>query len=683
MTQDSLLVEVGCEELPFSSIRQTAKAIEENIRGALTCDQMTYTSLRSVYTPRRIAIIIEGLILMQPDSEKIRKGPKLEQAFQGGVPTTAATGFARSCGVGDVGELVDEGEGRLIHRELAKGLATSKWLMDKLPKLISHLPGIQTMRWSEGDECFPRPVHWLTVVLGQDVIPIEVLKSKASDVSYGHRFHAPGLIRVKPSNYFETLKKCFVIADDKERRLKVQQSIKECLPKSMTCLEDDELLDEVNALVEWPRAFLGRVEDKFLSLPSAMLIAVMKTHQKSFAVTDDEGVLQPFFIGVNNIDTENLKQVVKDYECVMHARLEDAYFFYHQDLKKSLNDHAKGLGSVVFQDKLGSLQDRVKRVGKLAKGLHYLINEGDEVDFEQLYSLSKADLMTCSVYEFPELESIIGEHLALNQGLDKLTASIIRTSSMPKFANDHLPNTLVSQCLSMAEKIDAIVGFIGIDQMPTADKDPFGIRRSAIGCLRLSIEGTMRVDLRQAILLSLETYKSVDFANKDTEEQVLVFIFERLKSWCHQHKIPVSVYHSVKAMNLSSLYDASIRMKAAIEFMKLPEAETLIMAHKRVSQILKKSELASKTFIEGHLVEQAEIELWKEMQLMDKDIIPRLENQDYSQVMHRLAQCKPFIDNFFDKVMVMSENKKLRDNRIALLSKLENQMSSVVYIGLL
>ncbi|HJN37341.1 MAG TPA: glycine--tRNA ligase subunit beta [Gammaproteobacteria bacterium] len=678
-----LLIEIGCEELPFSSLQKTAKTIEENIRQALEQDSLSFSSIRSLYTPRRIAVLIEDLIGMQPDKEITRKGPMLQKAFQDGKAMPAALGFARSCGVAEVNDLIDKSENRLIHHSWVKGQSTQEWLINKLPKLLTSLPGIQTMRWGDGDECFPRPVHWLTVVFGQEIIPVEALKSKASDRSYGHRFHSPQDIQVNPANYLDKLQENYVLVDQQVRQKHIQDGIQHCLPKSLKVVKDNGLLDEVTTLVEWPQVFLGRLEEKFLSLPSAMLIAVMKSHQKSFAMVNDKGEIQPYFLGVNNIETENIKQVTKDYESVMHARLEDAYFFYQQDLKKPLAEHAKGLKTVVFQEKLGSLVDRVDRVGKLAAGLYGMVKQDETPDFDKLYRLSKADLMTGSVFEFPELESIIGEHLALDQGLDKSTATIIRTASCPKFANDLLPDSLIAQCLSMAEKIDAIVGFIGIEQTPTADKDPFGIRRAAIGCLRLSIEGGLKIDLRSAIRLSLDTYSQVTFSNKDVEDQSLNFIFERLQSWCRQHDVPIAVYHAVQAKRLNNLFDAYARMQAAITFMEFPEAETLIAAHKRVSQILKKTEWTSIDFSEKHFVEQAEKDLCTELKRVDEQLVSMLERKEYSKVMQYLANYKPLIDAFFDQVMVISEDKALRENRLGLLGKLEQQMSSVVCINLL
>lgn len=687
MNKQDFLLEIGCEELPARFLKRLSKDLSDVTSRAFTDENLSFDSIKTYVTPRRLAILVNELNADQTERKLERHGPFVKDAYdKDGTPTLACIGFARSCGIA-VDQLqkqeTPKGE-RVCVVTTQPGLPATEVLGPLVEKALKKLPLPKPMRWGSGDLLFLRPVKWVVMMLGKTLIDATILGQKTTTKTQGHRFHYPKSITItEPKSYNETLyTNAYVVADFEKRREIIESRIKQAAAPDKVVI-DPKLLDEVTGLVEWPVALKGGFSENFLKLPRDILITSMKTHQKCFPVENADGKLQPYFILVSNIESKDPKKVISGNERVIHARLSDAEFFYQNDLKTPLSDRLKTLDSVVFQQKLGTLGDKVKRLTKLSGYIAKTI-DADTDTVKQGAQLAKCDLVTEVVFEFPNLQGIAGYDYAIHDKVAKKTADIIKEHYQPIFSGDTLPNSKESACVALADRLDTLVGIIGINKKPTGDKDPFGLRRSALGIIRILIEKSLDMDLTKLVHQAVKTY-AVELPNKNVEDNVCQFILERLKYWYTGNDIPVGVFDAVLSTNTTNLLDFNKRIKAVLEFQKLPEAEALAAANKRVGNILKKQNKLSipKSINAKHLSEPAEETLAALLKEQASKVAEFYDKQDYTKALTTLACLKEPIDDFFDNVMVMDKDEKKRNNRLALLARLRELFSKTADISVI
>lgn len=679
------LVEIGTEELPGKNLSTLAQCFCDGIKSGLTQAELSHGSVSWYATPRRLAVIVNALTTQQPTRNIVRLGPNKQAAYnQNGEATPAAIGFARSCGV-ELAEIAiketDQGE-RLYFEQQQPGAATQQLLAGIVNEALKKLPIPRPMRWGSNDTEFARPVHWIVMLFGQDVIKDKILGLTPSPESYGHRFHRPGPIAIKePATYTQQLLEAKVVADFNQRKETIRKQIHACAEKIGTPIIDEALLDEATALVEWPVALLGKFDAKFLVVPQEALICAMQVHQKSFAVRNDIGELLPVFITISNIESSDKQTVIVGNERVIRARLSDAEFFFQEDIKHSLESFTEFLKTVVFQTKLGSVFEKTVRIGQLAHAIAKEINANPQ-DTERAARLAKADLMTQMVGEFPELQGIMGYYYALLGKEPRHVALAIREHYLPRFAGDTLPTTLEGCALSLADKLDTLVGIFGVNQAPTGDKDPYGLRRAALGILRITIEKKLSLDLRQLVTAAINDYHG-KLPNHNVLEDTLSFILERLRTWYSAQGISSDIFAAVHARFPTNPLDFDERIKAVQHFKSLPEAKSLAAANKRVSNILKKQtnnlEKVNPTLFE----DAAEKNLAALMAEKQNEIATLSQSGDYQRALTTLATLQSPVDQFFDQVLVMTDNTSVRDNRLLLLSQLRNMFLQIADISLL
>lgn len=685
VSERDFLVEIGTEESPAKMLPNLASIFCEGIKNGLAQAELKHESLVWYATPRRLAVIVTGLTTQQPDRHIVRMGPAKQAAFnQQGEPTQAALGFARSCGaeLKDIAfKATDQGE-RLYFEQQQAGAATRTLLAGIVNEALKKLPIPKPMRWGSGDTQFIRPVQWVVMLFGQDVIQDFVMGIVPAQNSYGHRFHHPGSIVIKePSTYKGQLVDAKVMVDFNQRKNTIREKIQECASQFGNPVIDEALLDEVTGLVEWPVALLGNFDPKFLVVPQEALISAMQVHQKSFAIQDKVGKLLPYFIAISNIESTNKKSVIQGNERVIRARLSDAEFFFTEDIKHSLEHFVSQLKSVVFQAKLGSVFEKTTRNKQLAHKIAQLIQAGP-AEAERAALLAKADLMTQMVGEFPELQGIMGYYYALLEKEPTNVALAIREHYLPRFAGDGLPETLEGCALSLADKIDTLVGIFGVNQAPTGDKDPFGLRRAALGILRVTIEKKLSLDLRQLLEVAISHYH-VKLPNENVLEDTLNFIVERLRTWYSTQGISADIFAAVHARFPTNPLDFDGRIKAVQHFKTLPEAKSLAAANKRVSNILK-NQTNNQEKVNPQLFESdAEKNLANLVQRKQAEITTLYQAGNYHQALTELASLQTPVDQFFDTVLVMAEDPKLRDNRLLLLSQLRNMFLQIADVSLL
>ncbi|MDP1573521.1 MAG: glycine--tRNA ligase subunit beta [Coxiellaceae bacterium] len=686
MKQD-FLFEIGCEELPPHTQRNLSRALQEQFSQVLSDTQLSFAHIKVFATPRRLAVLIQGLATTQSAQTMERQGPAVQDAFdKNGTPTLMCLGFAKSCGV-SVDQLIEKetpkGK-RLVCICEKPGLETKIVLPELLIKVISKLPLPKPMRWGNHTTAFIRPVHWVIALFGDELIHTEILGKKTTRDTFGHRFMHPKAIRItKPSDYATQLyTQGFVIADQDMRKNAIRKQINTVLAQHQTAIVDDNLLNEVTGLVEWPVVLKGSFDSAFLSVPKECLMTAMETHQKCFPVIDQYQQLLPYFILVSNIASKDPDAVIKGNERVIRARLSDAAFFYQQDCKSKLSDKLEKLETVVFQDQLGNLGEKMKRISTLAEFIATQVN-ADASIATRAATLSKCDLMTGMVSEFPDLQGTMGYYYALREKESENTAIAIRDHYYPKFSGDGLPTTLEGCCVAIADRIDTLVGVLGIGKFPTGDKDPFALRRAALSILRIIIEKNIAINMVTLLEKSQKLYGAM-LTNKNAAKDVFDFMMTRLKSWYLDKNISVEVFESVLARAPQSLLDFDQRVKAVIQFQHLPESVSLAAANKRVNNILKK--LDKKTFKKPNpaLFElDAERELEKQL-LARKVVVDALyDNADYENALTELSILKQPIDAFFEHVMIMVDDAKKKENRLALLSSIRELMTKVADISLL
>ena len=675
MSTRDLLVEIGTEELPPKALTKLSDAFAAGIEANLKEANIEFGKVNIYATPRRLAVLINDVSESQPDLDVEKRGPAIKAAFdESGNPSKAAQGFARGCGV-EVSELetmsTDKGEW-LVFRAQEKGKATVELLAAMVDQSLAKLPIPKRMRWGESTAEFVRPVHWVVMLFGHDVIDAEILGIKSGRESRGHRFHHPENINLQsPDDYVHRLKSPGYVMVDRDERMQIIKLQAEQAAEKLggKALIDEALLQEVNGLVEWPVAVTGDFDKEFLQVPAESLISSMQDHQKYFPVVDSNDALMPHFITISNIESKNPAKVKEGNERVIRPRLGDAKFFWEQDSKKKLETHIESLDKVVFQAKLGSVGDKSRRVAKIAESIANELGENAE-HARRAGLLCKCDLMTEMVYEFTDLQGIMGRYYAMNDGEAQEVADALDEQYMPRFAGDKLPAGKTGQILSLADKLDTLLGIFAIGQKPTGEKDPFALRRAALGALRILIECKLDLDLRSLLLHAADGFgDQVD--GKKAIDDVIGFMIDRLKVYYTSQNISVDVYDAVQALKPTRPIDFDRRIHAVNEFRKLDEAESLAAANKRIGNILRKVKGDVPNLIRIDLLEEsAEKHLNEQLQKMLSDVTPQLEAGEYADALKQLAGLRDPIDAFFDQVMVMADDEALKHNRIALLNQL-------------
>ncbi len=687
MTKQDFLFEIGCEELPPKALKKLAVSLHDSIADSLKNFSLEFKDSEWFATPRRLAVRFSQLDTAQADKQVEKLGPAVKAAFDDeGNARPAATGFARSCGV-ELPEIsrkqTDKGE-RLAYLAEVKGQSTTRLLPDMLKKAITQLPVPKAMRWGDSNFQFTRPVHWILTLLGEEIVPFELFGLSASDKSYGHRFHAPQAINInQPADYEKQLLDAKVITCYEARKAKIRQQVEAIArPINATAVIDENLLEEVTALVEWPVALMGQFDDEFLTVPSEALISSMAEHQKYFHLTDSNQKLLARFVTVSNIESKKPDSVIQGNEKVIRPRLADAKFFYETDCKKSLDSYIEKLQTIVFQNKLGTLFDKTQRVKTLARFIARQLNS-DEKLVARAADICKCDLMSDMVGEFSDLQGIMGRYYAQKDGEPDEVADAMDEIYMPRFSGDHLPESTTGLILAIADRVDTLVGIFGIGQIPTGAKDPFALRRAAVGVLRLISEKSLSLDLKDLIDASIDSFSQVQLEEK-TKEQLLAFFAARELAHYQSMEIATQVISAVQAIGITSPADFKNRVFAVDRFNQSAESADLAEANKRVKNILQKSDFNSdKTQINQSLFEADESALFETIDNV-KDFVNNEINQgNYQQALDRLAELKTVVNNFFDKVMINADDEKIRNNRLALINELRNLFIGIADISLL
>ena len=687
MTTETLLIELGTEELPPKSLKTLATAFYDNIKSQLDSNNLTYSDIKWFATPRRFSVQVFDLIEKQEDKTVEKRGPAVNVAFDdAGNASKAAQGWARSNGI-EVEQaerlVTDKGEW-LLHRATVTGKAVVELVPAMVTTALNKLPIAKPMRWGAERTQFIRPVQTLTMLFGSDIIAGEALGVSSSNQVQGHRFHHEGLVTINHANDYQTeLAKAYVEVDFNERQNKIVAQIKQAATDiDAVALIDEELLNEVTALVEWPVTLVGTFDEDFLNVPAEPLIYSMKDHQKYFPVTDKQGQLVNKFIFVANIESKDPNTVIFGNEKVIRPRLADAEFFFKTDKKQSLESRLVSLESVLFQKQLGTLKAKSERIATLSQFIAEQLNENAQ-DAYRAGLLSKTDLMSDMVLEFPQVQGTMGKYYALHDGENENIAQALEDQYRPRFAGDALPEANIGCAVAISDKIDSLVGIFGINQAPKGDKDPFALRRAAIGSIRIIIEKQLDLDLSTLINKSIELFGD-KLVNDNTANDVLDFVMGRFRAFYQEQGISVDVIQAVLAKKPSAPLDFERRIKAVTFFGELPEAATLAAANKRVGNILAKfdGELYQ-SFNTELATEEAELDLAKIYQQINLKVAPLMADKNYQAALSELAQLKAPIDTFFDGVMVMSDDEAVKINRLTLLNEIRNSFFAIADISVL
>lgn len=688
MSHRDLLIELGTEELPPKALKKLSAAFKVGVEAGLKKSELEFSAIKSYAAPRRLALLISGLAERQADKTVERRGPAVTAAFgEDGCPTPAASGFARSCGVEvEALEKFETPKGAwLVFKNEEQGKAAQTLIPAIVETALNQLPIPKRMRWGALDAEFVRPVHWLVLLFGDEVIDAEILAVKSGRETRGHRFHHPDSIYIgTPSDYEELLySEGKVIADFERRAKAVHGQVEEAAAKTEgRAVIDPALLDEVTAMVEWPVAVLGNFEERFLDVPAEALVSTMKANQKYFHLVSKSEQLLPHFITISNIESKDPDKVREGNERVVRPRLADAEFFWKQDKKKKLADHQAGLKKVVFQKKLGTLHEKSNRVAKLAAQLAEQLGS-DRTEAERAALLGKCDLMTEMVLEFPELQGIMGRYYAGHDKEPGDIAAALDEQYMPRFAGDQLPETKTGQALALAERLDTLVGIFGIGQPPTGSKDPFALRRATLGVMRILIEKELDIDLHAMLEKAVANCTGL-FETKGVVDQVFDFCMERLRAYYQDEGISHDVFDAVLARHPHSPLDFAQRIHAVSAFRKMAEAESLAAANKRIGNILKKNEGDIPQLVDtALLIESEEKSLLTAMEAIAEKVIPLIDARDYQPAMQELAKLRETVDAFFDKVMVMADDIQVRQNRLALLQKMHQLFMGIADLSCL
>jgi glycyl-tRNA synthetase beta chain len=686
MSTDTLLVELGTEELPPKALKTLGLAFRDGISRGLQDKELGFGEVQWFASPRRLAVLIADVQLQGPDKDIEVLGPPVDRARNdNGDWTPAALGFAKKQGVEpDQLQILETPKGaRLGLRITAKGASASGCLNEIIHRSIDELPIPKRMRWGASRVEFVRPVHWVVVMLGHNSNHGEILGLPTGNITRGHRFHSSGEITLAhPADYVDALAAAKVVANFEQRQAMIREQVQtEASALKATAVIDQNLLDEVTGLVEWPVALTGSFEERFLEVPAEALVSSMKEHQKYFHLLDEQGKLKPNFVTIANIESKDPIQVIAGNERVIRPRLSDAAFFFDTDKKTSLEQREPSLESVVFQQQLGTLRHKSRRMVNLAGALAALIGTPPALA-ERAALLSKTDLLTDMVQEFPDMQGVAGYYYALHDGEDAEVAAALVQQYWPKFAGDRLPENPTACALGLADRLDTLVGIFGIGQLPTGSKDPFALRRASLAVLRIMVEKNLDLDLRECLELAAAQY-APDVIASGTTESVLDYMIERFRAWYEEENIPVEVFKAVSARRLTRPLDIQRRVHAVHAFTQLPEAAALAAANKRVSNILEKLEPAhSFAKVSANLlVEPQEKALAQELEVLAKTCRAHLEHDQYSEALACLASLRAPVDAFFDGVMVNAEDASLRNNRLNLLKALQDLFLQVADIS--
>jgi glycyl-tRNA synthetase beta chain len=697
MTRHDFLVEIGAEEMPPKSLAALGEAFRDGVVAGLAAAGLSHGAVEAYFTPRRLAVKVAKLLDRQPEQRIERRGPPVSAAFDpSGKPTRAAAAFAESCGVkvDELTRLSDNKGEFLFCRTTRAGETAAKLLPGIVQSALDQLPIARRMRWGDGDAEFVRPVHWVVMLHGDQAIEGEVLGIRSGRMTHGHRFMTKKPIALRsPGGYLAALQKGFVRADFAARREHIRAgTLAAAKAEGGEAVIDTEVLDEVTALTEWPVPLVGGFEPRFLELPDEVLVATLQDHQRYFPVRGPGGKLMPRFIAVANLESRDPAEVRAGNERVVRPRLADAAFFYAADRKASLASRREALASVTFQAQLGTLADKTARVTALAGQIARVAGQ-DAGQAQRAAELAKCDLLTAMVGEFPELQGTMGRYYALHDGEPADVADAIAEQYLPRFAGDALPATGAGLALAVADKLDTLVGIFAIGQKPTGTKDPYGLRRAALGVLRILIETGVALDLRELIRSALDSVtadiarlstKGTDTLKAQTKVSVPLvadglageiydYMMERLRAWYLEGSsgVTTEMFDAVLDTRPASPLDFDHRLRALAAFLKLPDAAGLAAANKRIANILKKAgEQPSPRVDPGLLADPHERRLATEVESLRQDVERLVTAGRYEEAFARLASLRGSVDAFFDHVLVMAEDVRVRANRLALLAAL-------------
>jgi len=700
-----LLIELGTEELPVKALPELARSFADGIKAGLEKRGVAHGAARCLYSPRRLAVLVDAVGLAQPEQRSEVLGPYLNIALNAeGQPTPALLGFAQKNGVdwSALEKTTDAKGARFVHRAVKPGATTAELLPAILAEAIAAMPIPKPMRWGDHAHAFARPLHWLLLLHGEKVVDTVLFGIKADLMSRGHRFHHAKPVWIsRPEDYIDALRAARVLVDPDERRARIRTEV-EAAARALggTARITEDNLEQVNCLVEWPKAVSCAFEESFLRVPQEALIGTMEANQKFFPVLDDEGRLTPHFIGVANIESGDEAEVRKGYERVIRPRFADAQFFFDEDLKQGLAAMNAGLANVTYQQKLGSVADKVARVAALAEAIAPKLGV-DAALARRAAGLAKADLQSRLVNEFPELQGIAGRYYAAAGGEPAEVAAAIDEAYMPRFAGDAIAPSKLGRVLAVAERVDTLAGGFAAGLKPTGNKDPFALRRNALGLARTLIEGGMDLDLSALLLDALDRVRErVPAATGEVhghhlDGELVDFILDRLRGYYTERGVPSVQFEAVagamraegepsSSRRVGSLLDFDARLSAIAEFAKLPEAEALAAANKRIRNILRKAAEAIPDRIDAALLaEPAEKALAESVEAAIRETDHALAERDYVGVLRRLAWLREPVDAFFDAVMVMAEDAALRSNRLALLKRLSDRFLAVADVSVL
>ncbi len=686
---NDLLIEIGSEELPSGAVKPLVDALTANIVAAMAKANLSHGDVRSFATPRRLGVLIRDVQSEQESQNIVRRGPASAAALDAqGQPTQALLGFARSCGV-SVSELTttktDKGEW-WSYESTQAGARTTDLLPAMMAEAIAGLPIAKPMRWGDGDTEFARPVHWVVLLFGNDVVPAKLLGVNTGRESFGHRYHHPQAVTISSPRLYESLlRDAFVVADFDARRQEIIDQV-HLLTKDheRIAVMPDDLVDEVTSIVEWPHALMASFEQAFLDVPPEALIAAMQSHQKCFALRDSQDHLLPQFITIANIVSSNPKQVIAGNESVMRARLSDAAFFFHQDKKQPLGHHREATAKVLFQQKLGTLADKSMRMQGFLE--HFADVFMLDVSLAQRASeLSKCDLMTGMVGEFPELQGLMGYYYALVDGESPDVALALNEQYMPRFAADSLPQSPLGLAMSLADRLDTLVGAFVIGQKPTGAKDPFKLRRHALAVVRLLMSVTEPVNLSTLISQTRHIYGTSLPDAGEALAELRSFILDRLQSFYQTQGVSADIVHAVRARQDDWLFDLDKRVRALQDFILLPDAQALSAACKRVNNLLQHAALqgVNQPVEPSLLKESEELALFEKIQAVEGLVASQYSSGNYGKILGELASLRGPVDAFFEHVMVMVDDTAMRNNRLHLLARLQRLLQGVADISLL
>ncbi len=691
----TILFELGCEELPPKSLKPLRDALQASVTEQLTEADITFDSIKAFAAPRRLAIQIQGISDKQPDRSEQKRGPAIKAAFDSdGNPTRAAMGFAKGLGI-EASELItintDKGD-YVGYEQVIHGQATTELLPAIFQTALDNLPIAKRMRSGASRNEFVRPVQWAVLMQDSTVIDATIQGHQTGTQTRGHRFHSPDYHTIAHANDYEQLLDGLkVVADFDKRQMLIKNQVKALADEvNADAIVPQDLLDEVTALVDFPIALRANFEARFLQVPQEALISTMQADQKYFCLTDKAGKLQPYFIFITNIESKDPNQIIGGNEKVVRPRLADAEFFFLQDQKQPLFALTESLKTRVFQDKLGTIWEKSERIAKLAAFIATLMQQqGRDISIDETVRaaiLSKADLASSLVGEYPELQGIAGTYYARLNGEPEAVAASLEEQYLPKFSGDVLPKTPIGICLALADRLDTLVGIFAIDQAPTGSKDPFSLRRSAIGILRILIEKQLPINLVALVEQAIKGYSTSDGSKiakmGDTFTQVMAFLNSRYRAMYTEQGVSVDTIQAVQAINPHMPLDFDQRIRAVQTFSKVSQASMLADSNKRVANILAKSEVSVADNVdEALLSESAEQELYQAVQQAQKAVKPLLETADYTQVLQTLVSLDAPLTQFFADVMVNSEDVALKNNRLALLKQVRALFLTVADIS--